>query len=67
MTAKQQVLEVVNSLPDDCTMDEIRYNLFVRHSIEMGLKDIEEGRVLSQEEMRKRAERWLASSGHKQP
>ena len=47
----------------DCTLDEIRYRLFVRSKIEKGLADIEAGRVYTQEQAKEQVRRWLASSG----
>ena len=66
-TAKEITLEVLRSLPDDCTLDDIPYHLFVRRSVERGLEDIEEGRVLSVDEMERRVGQWLVSSGSKKP
>jgi hypothetical protein len=60
---KQAAIELINSLPDDCTLDDIQYHLFVRRSVERGLKDIENGRVLSVDEMERRVGQWLTSSG----
>ncbi|HEY2414135.1 MAG TPA: hypothetical protein VGI40_17960 [Pirellulaceae bacterium] len=60
---KQAAIELINSLPDDCTLDDIQYHLFVRRSVERGLQDIENGRVLSVDEMERRVGQWLVSSG----
>jgi len=65
--SKQAAIELIQSLPDDCTLDDIQYHLFVRRSVERGLKDIDEGRVLSIEEMEQRVGQWLVSSGPKKP
>jgi hypothetical protein len=64
---KQAAIELINSLPDDCTLDDIQYHLFVRRSVERGLKDIDEGRVLSLDEMERRVGKWLVSSGPTRP
>jgi predicted transcriptional regulator len=61
--AKQSAIDLINSLPDDCSLDDIQYHLFVRRSVERGLKDIDEGRVLSVDEMEQRVGQWLVSSG----
>lgn len=57
---KQAVLEMVQGLPDDASLEDIQYHLFVLQKIERGLEDAEAGRVVSQEEMEKRFVRWLA-------
>lgn len=59
-TAKQEVNELLNRLPDDCSLEDIQYHLYVLQKIERGLKDAEEGRVYTQEEVVKRMSKWLA-------
>ncbi|MBI5044065.1 MAG: hypothetical protein HZC10_09630 [Nitrospirae bacterium] len=59
-TAKQDVNELLNRLPDDCSLEDIQYHLYVLQKIERGLKDAEEGRVYTQEEVEKRMSKWLA-------
>ena len=64
---KEAAIELIKSLPDDCTLDDIPYHLFVRRSVERGLKGIEEGRVFSIEDMERRVGQWLVSSGPTKP
>jgi predicted transcriptional regulator len=59
-TAKQEVSELLNRLPDDCSLEDIQYHLYVLQKIERGLKDTEEGRVYTQEEVEKLMSKWLA-------
>lgn len=56
---KQTVLEMVQRLPDDASLEDIQYHLFVLQKIERGLDDVEAGRVVPQEEMEKRLQKWL--------
>ncbi len=58
-TAKQEVNKLLDTLPEDCTLEDIQYHLYVLQKIERGLKDVEEGKVLTQEEVEKRMARWL--------
>jgi predicted transcriptional regulator len=62
---KEQVIELIKSLPEDSTLEDIHYHLYVREKVEHGLKAIDEGRVISQEDAEKRVEGWLKSSGQK--
>ncbi|MBI3813556.1 MAG: hypothetical protein HY279_03695 [Nitrospinae bacterium] len=59
-TAKQEVSELLNRLPNDCSLEDIQYHLYVIQKIERGLKDIEEGRTYTQEEVEKMMAKWLA-------
>ena len=58
-TAKQEVSELLNRLPDDCTLEDVQYHLYVLQKIERGLKDVEEGRIYTQEEVEKKMSKWL--------
>ena len=50
-TVKQVVQEIANQLPDDCTWDDVMYQLYVRAKIVAGLTDAEQGRVTDQDEV----------------
>jgi len=58
-TAKEEVRKMLDQIPDDASLEDIQYHIYVREKIEHGLKDIEEGHVLSQEEVEKRMSKWL--------
>jgi hypothetical protein len=66
-TVKQQLMEVVESLPDDCTMDDFRYRLYMRGKMAEAIQAIEEGRVHSHEETVEIVKSWRKSSGLTQP
>jgi len=66
-TAKDVAREILNSLPDDCTLDDISYRLYLRRKLQRADKAIEEGRVHSFEEGREIVQRWFTSSGQTQP
>ena len=58
-TAKQEVRLLLDQIPDDATFEDIQYHIYVREKIERGLKDVEEGRVVSEEEMERRMQKAL--------
>jgi predicted transcriptional regulator len=58
-TAKQEVSNLLNRLPDDCTLEDVQYHLYVLQKIDRGLKDAEEGKVYTQEEVEKMMSKWL--------
>jgi hypothetical protein len=66
-TAKEVAREVLNSLPDDCTLDDIAYRLYLRRKLSRADEAIEEGRVHSYEEGREVVQSWFTSSGPTQP
>lgn len=58
-SAKQLALEIVQSLPDDCTLADVAYRVYLRQLVEEAREDIREGRVLTQEEVEREAAQWL--------
>jgi predicted transcriptional regulator len=58
-TAKKAVSELLKKLPDNCSLEDVQYHLYVLQKVERGLKNTEEGRVYSQEEVEKMMAKWL--------
>ena len=58
-TAKQEVKEILAHLPEDCTLEDIQYHLYVLQKIERGLADARDGRVYSQNEIETSMSKWL--------
>jgi hypothetical protein len=67
LTIKQQILDVVNSLPDDCTMEDIRYNLYLRRKVEDGIRAAEAGEVFTTEQAIDEVRKWRRLSGQNPP
>jgi predicted transcriptional regulator len=57
-TAKNEVTRLLSRLPEDCSLEDIQYHLYVLQKVERGFKDAEEGRVYTQEEVEKMMSRW---------
>jgi hypothetical protein len=53
-TAKEEIRKLLDRIPDDASYEDIQYHIYVRQKIERSRKDIEAGRVISQEEMERR-------------
>ena len=64
---KDDVIKLIQSLPDDCTVDDIQYHLYVREKVARGLAAIDAGQVVSQEEAERRITAWGKSFGQTQP
>ena len=58
MTTKERIKEIIDNQPDDATYEEIVRELAFSGMVERGLKDVREGRVISNEEMGKRIRLW---------
>lgn len=58
-TAKEQVRQILDEMPDDASFQDIEYRLYLHRKVEQGLADIEQGRLLEQEEVERRMAKWL--------
>ncbi|HEY9421788.1 MAG TPA: hypothetical protein VIW92_10265 [Thermoanaerobaculia bacterium] len=58
MTAKQRMLDLIRDQPEDSSYDEILRELAFARMVERGLEDVENGRTISHEEMKKRISSW---------
>lgn len=47
--AKQTVRELLDRLPDDCSLDDVQYHLYVVQAVERGRADSRAGRVIPHE------------------
>jgi len=50
-TMKQMVYDTINHLPEQATFDDAIYALYVRQKLEEGLRDLDEGRTHTQDEV----------------
>ncbi|MBI3580114.1 MAG: hypothetical protein HY089_11980 [Ignavibacteriales bacterium] len=55
---KDNMKEVIQSQPDDASYEEIMRELAFERMVIRGLEDSREGRVLSNEEMKRRIRTW---------
>ena len=49
---KKEADLLIDDLPEETNWDDLMYKIYVRQKIEKGLKDSEEGRVYSTDEVR---------------
>lgn len=50
-TVKQIVHDIADQLPEQATLDDVMYTLYVRQKLERAREDIKAGRVTTQEAM----------------
>jgi predicted transcriptional regulator len=51
---KQQAHQLLDSLPDNATWEDVMYRIYVRQAIDAGVKDSDAGRTMDVKEVRKR-------------
>ena len=63
MTAKETVRALLDRLPDDYTMDEVLYHLYVVQAVGEGVADAEANRVIPHEQVSAKLRwKWLLGS-----
>ena len=64
MEAKQTVRALLDRLPDDCSVEDVLYHLYVLQAVERGQADAAAGRTIPHEEVERAMRRkWLRSDG----
>ena len=53
-TVKDEARQLVENLPDEATWEDLQYEIYFRQAVESGLKDSQEGRTVSLDEIRSR-------------
>ena len=57
-TAKEEVESLLNKLPDDCSLEDIQYHLYVIEKVRHGLEVAESQGTLTQEQAEARLSKW---------
>ena len=58
-TAKEEVHALLSRLPDDCSLEDIQYHLYVIEKVRNGLDAADLEGTISQEEVEQRLSKWL--------
>jgi len=56
---KQQVIKMIQNLPDEVSLDEIMAELYFRLQVDAGLKELNDGKRIPHEEVQKQMSKWL--------
>jgi len=59
MLTKEKVKKTIDRLPDSFTVDQIVEELVVLDKIEKGLKEVEEGKIYSTQQVKDQLKKWL--------
>ncbi|TKJ25528.1 MAG: hypothetical protein CEE42_07430 [Promethearchaeota archaeon Loki_b31] len=58
-SVKNAVIDFIKNLPDDLTVEEIAYKLYLDERINKAQKQMKEGNYLTHEEAKERLKKWL--------
>jgi predicted transcriptional regulator len=58
-TAKEEVRDLLENLPDEATFDDIEYQIYVLHEIREGIAEADRGELIDHEQVKARMTKWL--------
>ena len=58
-TAKEEVEALLSKLPDDCSIEDIQYHLYVIEKVRKGLEVADSQGTISHEEVERRLGKWI--------
>ena len=61
MTPKQKTLQVLATMPEDASYDELSQEVKIVAALEEAEQDVRAGRVVSHEEAKRRLSQWISS------
>jgi len=60
---KEEIIALIRKLPEDATIDDIMYHLYVKKKILAGIEEVELGKVIPHKQVmenaKKKLEKWL--------
>ena len=58
-TAKQEVEQLLHKLPENCSLEDVQYHIYVLDKVRRGLEEARQQGTLSQQEAEARLGPWL--------
>ena len=59
-TAKEDVKALLDKLPDDCSLEDVQYHLYVVEKIRRGIERAETETVSSQDDVERKLSKWTS-------
>lgn len=56
---KDKIQSILNQLPDNCSLEDIQYHLYVLEKVYQGLQVADGGNILEQEQVERLLNKWL--------
>jgi hypothetical protein len=58
-SAKEEVRALISRLPDDCSLEDIQYHLYVLEKVHRGLEAADDKGAIPQEQVERFLDKWL--------
>ena len=63
VSSKQAALRIIERMPDEASLEDIMYELYFRARVDRGLRELDEGRAVSHDDVKRSLVKWLQSAG----
>lgn len=60
-TAKEKVRSLIDKLPDECTLEDVQYHLYVVEKTQRGIARADAEGTLTQEDVERKFSKWTTS------
>ena len=60
---KQTALRMIAKMPDDASLEDVMYELYFRQRVGRGIRQLNEGKTVSHEKVKRSLVKWLRSAG----
>jgi len=61
MTTKEKAIKIIQELPEDATWEDIQQRIDFIAGVRKGLRELDEGKGISHEQIREEFSKWLSS------
>ena len=58
-SVKDEVLDAIQRMPDDCTLEDIQYHLYVAEKLRRRIAQADAGEAVPHAEAQRRLEKWI--------
>ena len=57
---KEKVIQMIQELPDDVTVDDIFSELYFKLQVDSGLRELDEGKGIPHQKVKERMSKWIS-------
>jgi len=57
---KKQVIQLIQQMPEDVSIDDIMSELYFKLQVDKGLKELDEGKGIPHQKVKERMKKWIS-------
>jgi hypothetical protein len=57
---KEKIIQMIQQLPDDVTVDDIFSELYFKLQVDLGLRELDEGKGIPHQQVKERMSKWIS-------